>query len=75
MKRNVGGLDKFIRVIIGVVLLYFAFDGGHWWGWLGFIPLLTAVFGYCPIYKILNIKGCCGNDSDNKKGGCCCGGH
>lgn len=72
MKRNVGGFDKFLRLIIGVVLLYFAFDAGYWWGWLGIIPLLTATIGYCPLYSIFKIKTVC---KDDKKGGCCCGGH
>ena len=77
MTKNVGTCDKLFRIIVGVVLLYFAFDGGYWWGWLGIIPLLTAVFGYCPLYAVLKVKGCCNKDDkkDNKKGGCCCGGH
>ena len=70
MTKNVGGFDKLLRLIVGVVLLYFAFDGGYWWGWLGLIPLVTAAFGFCPLYKLLKKGG--GKDG---KGGCCCGGH
>ncbi len=67
MTKNIGGFDKLLRLIVGVVLLYFAFDGGYWWGWLGLIPLLTAAFSFCPLYTLL--KKNCGKDG---KGGCCC---
>lgn len=71
MRKNIGGLDKLIRVIAGVVLLYFAFDAGYWWGWIGLIPLLTAAFGFCPLYRIIRISTVGKNEG---KGGCCCGG-
>ncbi len=70
MCGNVGGIDKLLRIVAGVVLLYFAFDEGYWWGWIGLIPLLTGLVGFCPLYKVFGI-------STKKKGGdggcCCCG--
>jgi hypothetical protein len=52
MKRTVGGVDKVLR--IGIVLLSLLIPVGgtaHWWGLIGVVPLLTALFGYCPLYS------------------------
>ena len=59
MTKNVGVLDRAVRVAIGLALLAFAlrigFDetGWNWLGWIGVIPLLTALFGTCPLYSFL----------------------
>ena len=51
MKSNVGGVDKIIRIILGVVLISLVFWGPKTlWGLLGFIPLITGVIGFCPLY-------------------------
>ncbi len=51
MIQNIGGLDKVIRIIVGVVLLALVFIGPKTaWGWLGLIPLATGIFNFCPIY-------------------------
>jgi hypothetical protein len=50
MKTNVGSYDGAVRFVVGCVILVL---GGHflsWWGLIGFIPILTAVFGFCPAY-------------------------
>lgn len=57
MKKNVGGLDKWIRIVIGLVLLSLVFFGPKSaWGWLGLIPLLTAFVGFCPLYLPFKIS-------------------
>ena len=49
MARNVGSLDRILRVILGLGLIALAFVGPKSpWGWLGFVPLATAVLGWCP---------------------------
>ncbi|MDR7122328.1 DUF2892 domain-containing protein [Rheinheimera soli] len=59
MQKNVGGLDKIVRVSAGVVLIAFAvLDVIAPWGWLGVIPLLTGVVGVCPLYSLLGINSC-----------------
>lgn len=62
MKRNVGSLDRAIRIILGIVLLALIWiypDSPYrWWGLIGLIPLLTGLFGTCPLYSILGIKTC-----------------
>ncbi len=61
MKANVGGLDRLLRVMIGLALLAFlAFGEGamRWWGAIGVIPLLTAFMSFCPLYSVLGISTC-----------------
>ncbi|NLY63890.1 MAG: DUF2892 domain-containing protein [Alcaligenaceae bacterium] len=60
MNKNVGGIDKILRIIVGVVLIVLAITGTiGWWGYLGVIPLATGLFGYCPIYSIIGCKTGC----------------
>ena len=55
--RNVGGLDKPLRIIVGIVLLALVFVGPHTpWGWIGLVPLLTGLVGFCPLYSLLGIN-------------------
>jgi hypothetical protein len=57
MQVNVGGLDKSIRIIIGLVLLALVFIGPKTlWGLVGLIPLATAIFGFCPLYAVLRVS-------------------
>src|SRR5207253_6265709 len=54
MKANVGNADRMLRVVVGLVLIGCAMTGiVGWWGWIGAVPLLTAVFGTCPLYSML----------------------
>ena len=56
--KNVGGVDRALRVIAGLVLLYLAVTGRTAWGWLGLVPLLTALVGFCPLYRLLGLNTC-----------------
>lgn len=59
MQVNVGGIDKTLRIIVGVVLIALAATGNIGaWGWLGIVPLLTGLFNFCPLYSVLGIKTC-----------------
>jgi hypothetical protein len=61
MKKNVGTLDRALRVLFGLALLAFAFFSGHayaWIGYIGIVPLLTALLGNCPLYSIFGISSC-----------------
>ena len=59
MKRNVGSLDRIIRIAIGLVLVGLSLTGSiGWWGYLGIIPLLAGVVGNCPVYTLLGISTC-----------------
>lgn len=56
MKRNILLTERCVRWLVGTVLLAWAFAGGPTWAYLGFYPLVTGSWGYCPIYRLLKIK-------------------
>jgi len=59
MKCNVGGVDRALRIIVGIGLLSLVFVGPQTaWGWIGALPLLTGLFGFCPAYLPFGIKTC-----------------
>lgn len=59
MKTNVGTIDRLLRIIIGVLLICLVFFGPHTaWGWIGIIPLFTAVIGFCPAYALFGASTC-----------------
>ena len=64
MSKNIGALDRVMRVIIGLVLVAYAVPvgfsstGWNWVGWLGVAPLLTAAIGFCPLYRVMGISSC-----------------
>lgn len=59
MKLNVGGVDRVLRIVVGVVLITLAATGTvGWWGWLGVIPLMTGVVRFCPMYSLLGMNTC-----------------
>ena len=59
MLRNEGNLDRLLRVIAGLVLLALVFVGPQTpWGWLGLVPLLTGIIGFCPAYTLFGIRTC-----------------
>ncbi|MDP2303124.1 MAG: DUF2892 domain-containing protein [Ignavibacteria bacterium] len=64
MKKNVGTIDKAVRIIVGLGLIGYALYSGVWWGYLGIIPLLTAFMGTCPAYIPFGISTC---EVDTKK--------
>lgn len=59
MSRNVGGIDKILRILIGIALIVLALTGTIGvWGWLGVLPLATGLFNFCPAYKLIGINTC-----------------
>lgn len=57
MKKNVGMIDKVIRVIIGLGLIAIVFVGPKTpWGWIGLVPLLTVALSWCPLYAIVGLS-------------------
>ncbi|APF17829.1 YgaP family membrane protein [Caldithrix abyssi] len=51
MNKNVGGIDRWIRIVLGIVLIALVFVGPQIkWGWIGLVPLLTGIVGFCPAY-------------------------
>jgi len=57
--RNVGSIDKVLRVLVGVIALSLVFIGPQTaWGWVGVIPLMTGLVSFCPLYKVIGLKTC-----------------
>ena len=66
MTKNVGSLDKTIRLIVGVLIIVAGVLNGSLLGAIGLIPIITALIGWCPIYPILKINTICKKDSCEK---------
>lgn len=59
MKRNVGSLDRIIRITLGIILIAAALTGYiGWWGWIGIVPLATGLMSSCLLYSLLGINTC-----------------
>lgn len=62
MSENVGSIDRALRIVIGVLLICFAFPlgfpntGWNWIGWIGVMPILTAIFGTYPAYSVIGFS-------------------
>ena len=58
-KNNVGGIDRALRIIVGLALLALIFVGPKtWWGLIGIVPLFTGLFGACPAYSLVGLSTC-----------------
>lgn len=58
MNLNVGGIDRPLRIIVGIAAIVWAIFGGPVWAWIGVVPLLTGLVGFCPVYKLLGLNTC-----------------
>ena len=59
MLTNESPIDRALRVVLGVVLLSLVVVGPQtMWGLLGLVPLLTGLFGFCPLYRVFGISTC-----------------
>lgn len=59
MKTNVGGIDRTVRIVLGLALLGLMATGNIGaWGWLGIVPIATGAIGWCPPYAIFGWSTC-----------------
>ena len=64
MPVNIGKVDQYVRIILGLALIAYALQDGlaiqgwHWIGLIGVVPLATAFLGSCPLYTVLGISTC-----------------
>ena len=62
MTMNVGMIDRIARIIVGIALIAFALGyiapgtSWAWVGWIGVVPILTAIFGTCPAYSLFGMS-------------------
>lgn len=60
MKANVGGVDKIVRIVVGLALIGLGVAGmiPLWVGLIGIVPLATALISFCPLYAIIGVNTC-----------------
>lgn len=59
MTKNVGGVDRILRIVAGLALIAAAATGAIGvWGYIGVVPLLTGLMGWCPPYALLGFNTC-----------------
>ncbi len=59
LTTNIGSIDRVARIVVGVVLIALVFVGPKTpWGWIGVVPLATALVGWCPLYTLLGVRTC-----------------
>lgn len=56
-KANVGGADRLLRIVIGIVLIALVFVGPKTpWGWIGLVLLMTGLLATCPLYSLVGLN-------------------
>jgi len=59
MIGNEGTADRVVRTVVGLGILSLAFWGPQTnWGYLGLVPLVTGLVGYCPLYALFGLNTC-----------------
>ena len=61
MNANVGGIDRTLRIVVGIALLslFFILEGSaRYIGLIGIVVLATGVFRFCPAYTVLGVNTC-----------------
>lgn len=59
MKKNIGNIERMLRIVVGLVLIGLAVTGTvGLWGWIGLLPLATGLMGWCPPYALLGWNTC-----------------
>lgn len=61
MKANVGGIDRVLRIALGIALLAMVVvleGGARYWGLIGIVPLTTGLLRWCPAYTLFGLSTC-----------------
>jgi len=64
MMKNVGALDRIVRVALGLALIAYALGyiapgvGYPPLGWIGVILVATGAMGWCAIYGLIGFSTC-----------------
>jgi len=65
MIKNIGTADRVARLIVGLGLIALVFVGPQTpWGWLGLIPIATAIVRFCPAYRLIGLRTCFSQSGD-----------
>jgi hypothetical protein len=59
MKANIGGIDRTLRIVVGIALIALTLTGSIGaWGWIGVVALATGLIKFCPLYSLLGMSTC-----------------
>jgi len=61
MTTNVGGIDRVLRIVVGIAVLalFFVLEGNaRYWALVGLVPLITGLFRTCPLYSVIGVNTC-----------------
>jgi len=67
MTKNIGTVDKILRIVVGLAIIAYGVYAQSWLGIIGIIPLGTALIGWCPLYCPLGVNTTCDKDNCSKK--------
>jgi hypothetical protein len=56
INKNIGSVDRVIRIVVGIGLITWALMGGPVWAWIGVVPVATALINFCPAYALLGMR-------------------
>jgi len=68
MKKNVGSMDRLIRLVIGLVIIAWGIYAESWFGLIGIVPLMTGLLNWCPAYIPLKLSTIKRGDNKQKIG-------
>ena len=69
-KKNIGIIERWVRVGIGMVIAGLGIYYQSWWGLLAIGPFTTAAIGYCPLYALLGVNTCMVDPKSHAEGKC-----
>lgn len=58
LKKNVGGIDRSLRIVLGLAIAGAGVYFQSWWGLLGIAILLTGIFSFCGLYSLIGVSTC-----------------
>lgn len=58
MNKNLGTIDRIVRVVVGIAIIVYGLSYGSILGVIGIIPLGTALISWCPLYCPFKISTC-----------------
>ena len=56
MKKNVGSIDRWVRIILGLIIAILGVLFESWWGLISIVLIGTAIFNFCPIWAVSKIS-------------------
>ncbi|PHS31381.1 MAG: hypothetical protein COA95_06165 [Methylophaga sp.] len=58
MNSNVGGIDRVLRIIVGIIIIAWGVYTQNRWGAIGVVPLVTGFIRWCPAYLPFGLNSC-----------------